>query len=86
MLISLGINSRLVYEEDFEIPFLKRLTEFYQLQSQKLLVENDASEYIRKVSMLNDAATQWIIDCFDESTKEHIIQVLEDELIKKHME
>ena len=85
MLMSLSMNSRRVYEEDFQIPFLKQLAEFYQLRSRKLLVENSAFEYIGKVSALIERVGEWTTDCFDESTKTHIVQVLEDELIAKHM-
>jgi cullin 3 len=85
MLISLGMDSRSVYEEDFEKPFLKQLAEFYQLQSQKLLAENSISEYIHKVSTLIDEVAQWTGNCFDELTKERINEVLENELITKHI-
>lgn len=33
MLMVLGINSRCVYEEDFERPFLKQSSIFYQVRS-----------------------------------------------------
>lgn len=31
MLMALGIDSRCVYEEDFEVPFLRESAEFYQV-------------------------------------------------------
>lgn len=31
MLMRLGINSRIVYEEDFERPFLQQSAEFYRV-------------------------------------------------------
>jgi cullin 3 len=34
----LGINSRSVYEEDFERPFLQQSAEFYRVSWQKLLI------------------------------------------------
>lgn len=33
MLMRLGINNRLVYEEDFERPFLQQSAEFYRVIS-----------------------------------------------------
>ena len=85
MLISLGMDTRFIYEENFQLPVLKQLAQFCQLRSQKLLVENSSSEYIGTVSALIGGVAQWTADCFDESTKTHIVQVLEDELIAKQM-
>lgn len=85
MLISLGIDNRSAYEEDFEKPFLNELADFYQVRSQKLLAQYNGLEYIHRVSMLVDETAQWTIDCFDQSTKEHVIRVLDEELITKHM-
>lgn len=51
MLMVLGINSRWVYEEDFERPFLTQSASFYKLESQKFLSENNASIYIKKVEV-----------------------------------
>lgn len=50
MLMVLGIDTRAVYEEEFEDHFLNRSAEFYQIESQKFLEENSASVYIHKVS------------------------------------
>lgn len=49
MLMLLGIESRSVYEEDFESHFLLQSAEFYTIESQLFLQENSASVYIRKV-------------------------------------
>ncbi|XP_065889217.1 cullin-3-like isoform X2 [Dysidea avara] len=85
MLIVLGIGSREVYEEDFELRFLHESSEFYKAESQKFLADNSASVYIRKVEarILEEAerATRYL----DASTEERITKVVEDELIKAHM-
>ena len=47
----LGIETRNVYEEDFESHFLKQSAEFYMIESQKFLEENSASSYIHKVRL-----------------------------------
>ena len=49
MLMTLGIGSRTVYEEQFEGDFLTVSREFYASESQTFLAENSASSYIRKV-------------------------------------
>ena len=50
MLMVLGIETRAVYEEDFEVHFLSQSAEFYQIESQKFMEENSASVYIHKVT------------------------------------
>ncbi|XP_043265241.1 cullin-3-A isoform X3 [Colletes gigas] len=85
MLMLLGINSRQVYEEDFERPFLQQSAEFYKMESQKFLAENSASVYIKKVEARiceeSDRAKHYL----DESTEPRIVEVVEEELIKIHM-
>jgi cullin 3 len=52
MMMMLGIDTRNVYEEDFESHFLRQSAEFYKIESQKFLEENSASSYIHKVTIL----------------------------------
>ncbi|XP_065202116.1 cullin-3-B [Planococcus citri] len=85
MLMILGINTRTVYEEDFERPFLFQSAEFYKVESQKFLAENSASVYIKKVeARINEEASR-AKHYLDESTEPRIVEVVEQELIKKHM-
>ncbi|GAB6020164.1 Cullin-3 [Chamberlinius hualienensis] len=85
MLIVLGIDSRDVYEEDFERPFLIQSAEFYRLESQKFLAENSASVYIKKVeARINEEAERAKL-YLDSSTETEIVRVVEGELISKHM-
>ena len=42
MLMVLGIDSRSVYEEDFEKPFLTQSAEFYRVRTVTMIVEYDA--------------------------------------------
>lgn len=51
MLMALGINSRSVYEDDFEKPFLAQSASFYKFESQKFLAENNASVYLKKAEV-----------------------------------
>ncbi|KAG8330378.1 Cullin-3 [Homalodisca vitripennis] len=85
MLMVLGINSRAVYEEDFERPFLQQSAEFYRMESQKFLAENSASVYIKKVEARINEEAERAKHYLDESTESRIVEVVEDELIKKHM-
>ncbi|RWS04386.1 cullin-3-A-like protein [Dinothrombium tinctorium] len=85
MLMQLGIDSRSVYEEDFERPFLQQSAEFYKLESQKFLAENSASVYIKKVDQRIAEEAERAKHYLDESTEALIVRVVEDELISKHM-
>lgn len=85
MLMVLGIDSRAVYEEDFERPFLEQSAEFYRSESQKFLGENSASVYIKKVEARINEEAERATHYLDSTTEEPIVRVLEEELISKHM-
>lgn len=85
MLMFLSLDGRSVYEEDFEVPFLFVSAEFLQMESQKLLAENSASVYIKKVEARISEETERVVHCLDRSTEEPIVKVVEWELISKHM-
>ncbi|XP_072376964.1 cullin-3 isoform X1 [Diabrotica undecimpunctata] len=85
MLMVLGINSRVVYEEDFERPFLQQSAEFYKVESQRFLAENSASVYINKVEARINEESDRAKHYLDKSTESRIVEVVEEELIKKHM-
>jgi len=85
MLMVLGINKRFVYEEDFERPFLSQSAAFYKMESQKFLSENSASVYIKRVETRITEEAERAKLYLDESTEPRIVEVVEDELINKHM-
>lgn len=85
MLMILGIDSRTVYEEDFEKPFLDQSAEFYRLESQKFLAENSASVYIKKVEARINEEAERATHYLDKTTEDPVVRVLEEELISKHM-
>jgi cullin 3 len=49
MLVDLGINSRSVYEEDFERHFLETSANFYRVESQEFIASNSCPDYMKKV-------------------------------------
>ncbi|KAK3583652.1 hypothetical protein CHS0354_021390 [Potamilus streckersoni] len=85
MLMTLGIDSRNVYYEDFERPFLEESRDFYRKESQKFLAENSASMYIKKVEARINEEAERATHYLDKTTEEPIVKVLEEELISKHM-
>ncbi|KAI0215942.1 Cullin-3-A [Lamellibrachia satsuma] len=85
MLMVLGLDSRNVYEEDFERPFLEQSADFYRVESQKFLAENSASVYIKKVEARINEEAERATHYLDKSTEDPMVKVLEEELISKHM-
>ncbi|XP_019733322.1 cullin-3-B-like isoform X1 [Hippocampus comes] len=85
MLMVLGLDSRIVYEEDFERPFLEMSAEFYQMESQRFLAENSTSIYIKRVEARIHEEIERVNHCLDKSTEDSILKVVERELITKHM-
>lgn len=85
MLMILGFEGRLVYEEDFEVLFLEMFVEFFQMESQKFLVENSVLVYIKKVEVRINEEIEWVMYCFDKFIEEFIVKVVEREFIFKYM-
>ncbi|KAI1702469.1 cullin family domain-containing protein [Ditylenchus destructor] len=85
MLLSLGLENRAYYEQQFEELFLRESAEFYRRASQKFLSENCASVYVHKVNDCLQDETQRAERYLDKKTEEKIIAVLNEELIMKHM-
>ena len=50
MLVDLGVNTRTVYEEDFEIFFLETSANFYRIESNAFVTSNSCADYLKKVS------------------------------------
>lgn len=55
------------------------------MESQKFLAENSASVYIKKVEARINEEAERAKHYLDESTEPRIVEVVEEELIKKHM-
>jgi cullin 3 len=55
------------------------------MESQKFLAENSASVYIKKVEARINEEAERAKHYLDVSTEPRIVEVVEDELIKKHM-
>jgi hypothetical protein len=48
MLADLGVDSLVVYEDDFENAFLERTREFYRQESLEYLAQNTCPDYLTK--------------------------------------
>ena len=63
-----------------------KLVDSAQVESQNFLRENSASVYIHKVEGRIAEERERASHYLDEETKEAIVHVVEDELIRKHMQ
>uniref|UniRef100_A0A1I7X6F7 CULLIN_2 domain-containing protein n=1 Tax=Heterorhabditis bacteriophora TaxID=37862 RepID=A0A1I7X6F7_HETBA len=76
MLVALGIETRSVYESEFENPFLQESAEYYRSASQKFLTENSASVYVRKVEQCIEDESSRAKRYLDSKTEGKILDVL----------
>ncbi|PAV88495.1 hypothetical protein WR25_23120 [Diploscapter pachys] len=86
MLVALGIDSRGVYEHQFENPFLKETAEYYRSAGQKFLTENSASVYVRKVEECIEDELSRAKRYLEKRTETKVLDVLDDVLINQHMQ
>ncbi|XP_037506611.1 cullin-3 [Rhipicephalus sanguineus] len=85
MLLVLGLNSRSVYEEDFEKPFLAESAQFYALRRQDYIKSKKVFEYVAQVEQHIYEESERAKHCLDESTVVPIVQVVKKELVGKYM-
>lgn len=87
MLVDLGVNSREVYEEDFEAPFLAATSDFYRLESREFLASNSCPDYLRKVEMRLKEELDRVHHYLDQQSSEAKVRdVVEQQLISAHMQ
>lgn len=85
MLVDLGIDNRSVYEEDFESLFLQTSATFYRIESQEFISSNSCSDYMKKAETRIKEELERVAHYLDPSTEPKIKEVVEKELIARHM-
>eukprot|EP01103_Thecamoeba_quadrilineata_P019179 TRINITY_DN765_c0_g1_i1.p1 TRINITY_DN765_c0_g1~~TRINITY_DN765_c0_g1_i1.p1 ORF type:complete len:756 (+),score=129.29 TRINITY_DN765_c0_g1_i1:106-2268(+) len=85
MLVDLGVNTRQVYEEDFERHFLESSAYFYRMESQEFISSNSCSDYLNKVEARLREELNRVAHYLDPSTEPKIRETVEKELISAHM-
>ena len=85
MLVDLGVNNRQVYEEDFEVTFLEATREFYYAESQEFIAWNSCPDYMRKVENRRREELDRVQHYLDQSSEPKVREVVETELIAKHL-
>eukprot|EP01118_Nematostelium_gracile_P018644 TRINITY_DN835_c0_g1_i2.p1 TRINITY_DN835_c0_g1~~TRINITY_DN835_c0_g1_i2.p1 ORF type:complete len:640 (+),score=177.01 TRINITY_DN835_c0_g1_i2:139-2058(+) len=85
MWMDLGVNSRTVYEDDFEKKFLETSSAFYKVESQEFIASNSCSDYMKKVEARIKEELERVAHYLDPGTENKIKEVVERELIAAHM-
>ena len=84
MLVDLGVNSRKVYQQDFERSFLMTSQTFYHEESLKYLTENTCPAYMKKAEDRLMEEQNRVSRYLHESTGPKLIRIVEGELIHRH--
>jgi cullin 3 len=85
MMVDVGVNSRAVYEEDFERAFLETSATFYRAESGEFITSNSCSDYMRKAEQRIREELERVATYMDAGTEPKIKEVVERELIANHM-
>jgi len=74
-----------VYVDDFETHFLAESAKFYQTESQEFINSNSCPEYLKKAESRLKEEESRVTHYLDQSTSPKIKDVVEKELIAKHL-
>eukprot|EP01112_Ceratiomyxa_fruticulosa_P003545 TRINITY_DN1386_c0_g1_i3.p1 TRINITY_DN1386_c0_g1~~TRINITY_DN1386_c0_g1_i3.p1 ORF type:complete len:747 (+),score=118.94 TRINITY_DN1386_c0_g1_i3:321-2561(+) len=85
MWIDLGINTRSVYEDDFERNLLETTAQFYRVESQEFISGNSCSEYLKKAEIRLKEEFDRVSHYLDPSTEPKLREVTEKELLTTHL-
>ncbi|KAK8949402.1 Cullin-3A [Platanthera zijinensis] len=83
MLMDLG---SLVYQENFEKPFLEVSANFYSCESQQFIESCDCGEYLNKAERRLNEEMERVSQYLDAKTEPKITHVVETEMIANHMQ
>ncbi|CAI5451019.1 unnamed protein product [Caenorhabditis angaria] len=87
MLIALGLESRSVYEDEFEKPLLLETADYYRDVCNKWLDgENDACYYLSRVENCMQEEVNRARRYLDSETETKILRVMDDVMVSKHMQ
>ncbi|XP_073054307.1 cullin-3A-like [Primulina eburnea] len=82
MLMDLG---PLVYQEDFEKPFLDVSADFYRAESQEFIECSDCGDYLKKAERRLNEEIERVSHYLDTNSEAQITNVVEKEMIANHM-
>ena len=83
MLVDLGINSREVYENDFEKAFLSESATFYRQESQEFINSNCCADYMRKVEQVAVVVDTALINQFSDCLRRKVVWITTSTRLRK---
>lgn len=86
MLVEIGINSREIYEKEFEQTFLEESAKFYLQEAESFITQTNCAEYLKKAECRLSEEEERVDHYLDASTEQKIREVAENELIKRHLQ
>ena len=80
MLVELGVQTREVYQQDFEQEFLKETQQFYSVEGQQNIAQDTCADYLIKVErrLVDERARAQ--HYLDNSTEEKLMKLVEKEV------
>jgi len=85
MLLELCIDNILVYEEEFERPFLKETQNFYRMESLQYLAQNTCPQYLIKAETRLKEEANRVTHYLSPLTESKLLRYVEIELITNHV-
>jgi cullin 3 len=84
MLVDLGVDGIIIYEEDFERHFLDATRNFYRMESIDYLTQNTCPDYMRKAEARLAEESSRVVHYLAASTEPKLKNIIEAELIATH--
>eukprot|EP00271_Cylindrocystis_brebissonii_P019086 TRINITY_DN5647_c0_g1_i1.p1 TRINITY_DN5647_c0_g1~~TRINITY_DN5647_c0_g1_i1.p1 ORF type:complete len:742 (+),score=137.63 TRINITY_DN5647_c0_g1_i1:468-2693(+) len=75
-----------VYQEDFEKPFLDAASDFYGIEAQQFLETSNCAEYLKKAEIRLNEEMERVSHYLDARSEGKIMGVVEKEMIGNHMQ
>ncbi|CAF1079924.1 unnamed protein product [Adineta ricciae] len=86
LLKTFQINKDLFYNDEFHSMCLQRFTEFYQLENERLLKENDTLTYLRNVDLFFEEQFEQVYPQLNQSLRKPLVSLLIEEFVNKYKE
>ncbi|KAK3160848.1 hypothetical protein QOZ80_1BG0065810 [Eleusine coracana subsp. coracana] len=86
MYVELGGSDTKLYEEDFEVAFLKSTADYYSKKAQTWILEDTCPEYMIKAEEYLQKEMDRIGHYLHDSTKNKLMEVAQRELLSKHLD
>lgn len=81
LLIEVGVHSRIIYEQEFEVALLQETADYYRTESNKFITVSACPQYLEKANQRLSQEYDRIQNYLSQSTEQALIQAFLDEYI-----